>query len=261
METAWTKGHKGLGRHPILIFALMIFFWDAISHAVWLLSDLHLRVHPYSAYYTWGPFRNVSNPLNEFLWGLVFLFATAGVYAFFHRNGREYSGIKLPRPNSTIWKIAIFSVVMTWVIDIGYERFLEMQRPLPPTWPLKPDWYYDLTPALLPGALIYGVLVAPLVEEYIFRGLGMGCMLERGWNPILAVLITSILFALIHTQYFPSALLLTLISGLIFGYLRLFSGSLTLPLIAHALFNLTVYLWHALQGFPSAFDSEITFSF
>lgn len=254
METIWTKGHTGLGRHPLLIFAAMMFLWPALGFVIGMLSELHYTLHPWSAFYIWRPFWEMSHPASEFVWGLAILAAAYAVYAYFHSGGRRYHGISAPKPTWAMWKIALFTVALTWGVDLTIERLLEIRTELPNTWPTKPDSYYPITPAMFPATLFAGVIVAPLVEEYLFRGLGMGCLLERGWSPVIAILVTSALFAVTHVQYVPSGMFLIFVSGVIFGYLRLISGALTLPILAHALLNLSISLWHAAQGFPNVYE-------
>ncbi|MEM1086692.1 MAG: CPBP family intramembrane glutamic endopeptidase [Pseudomonadota bacterium] len=232
----------------------MMLLLPALTFAMETLSNFHYAIHSWSAYHVWRPVWDISHPASEVLWGLAILASTYAVYVYFHRGGREYDGISLPEPTWTIWKIAIFTVILTWGVDLGVERLLETRIELPDTWPTKPDWYYHITPAMLPGTLFAAVIVAPLVEEYLFRGLGMGCLLERGWSPVIVVLVTSALFAFTHTQYLPSGMFLIFVSGVIFGYLRLVSGALTLPVISHALLNLSIYVWYAAEGFPSIYD-------
>jgi membrane protease YdiL (CAAX protease family) len=70
-----------------------------------------------------------------------------------------------------------------------------------------------------------------------FRGLLLGCLLARGWSPWTAVLVTAVAFASIHGQYFLPGLTAVFVSGCLFGWLRVISGGLAAPILAHGLMN------------------------
>jgi len=82
------------------------------------------------------------------------------------------------------------------------------------------------------------IFLAPLAEEMAFRGLLLGALTRYGLPPLAAALISAAAFALIHAQYSLSGLLAVFISGCLYAFLRLWSGSLTMPLIAHISANL-----------------------
>lgn len=86
------------------------------------------------------------------------------------------------------------------------------------------------------------VLAAPLVEEVIFRGL-MQSRLARAMPGWLAAVVAALAFGLCHGQFVWVAYATLL--GLIFGWIRLRSGSILPSLLAHFVFNLI--------GFFSAF--------
>ena len=88
--------------------------------------------------------------------------------------------------------------------------------------------------------LIAFCVAAPVTEELTVRGL-----LYRGWSqsflgPLGAIVLSSALWALIHTQYQWYFLCQVFLVGLMFGYLRRRSGSTWLTVVAHGLFNLAV---------------------
>jgi len=90
-------------------------------------------------------------------------------------------------------------------------------------------------PPLLAILIVMAVVIAPLVEEILFRGLFQTMIrsyLERPWP---AIVVTSALFAAIHADWshWPSLFMLSL--GLGYSYEK--SGSLLRPIFMHALFN------------------------
>ncbi len=90
--------------------------------------------------------------------------------------------------------------------------------------------------------VFYVILLAPIVEEVTYRGVAMGTMLARGFNPVLAAIIASAVFTLMHTQYSPVAMLAVFVSGLGLAALRLMSGTVIVPIIAHMAANIAVLM-------------------
>ena len=84
--------------------------------------------------------------------------------------------------------------------------------------------------------IVSAILVAPLVEEIIFRGY-LYAVLKRYSSSVFAAITTSLLFAVVHNNLpgmmplFILALILTLAYEL--------TGCLWVPMLAHALFNAT----------------------
>ena len=92
--------------------------------------------------------------------------------------------------------------------------------------------------------LFSAVLLAPIFEEVLFRGFLLQAFLL--WAPrsrFAAILLTSLLFAAMHTQYvhWQTVAVLTLFSILL-CYARLRSHSLLLPIFLHMLNNLIALL-------------------
>lgn len=88
------------------------------------------------------------------------------------------------------------------------------------------------------------VLLAPIFEEILFRGFLMqGFLLWAPRSRFACMLLTSLLFAMMHTQYvhWQTVAVLTLFSMLL-CYARLRSNSLALPIFLHMLNNLIALL-------------------
>ena len=88
------------------------------------------------------------------------------------------------------------------------------------------------------------VLVAPLVEEFIYRGLLLGVLLARGWAPTFAIGLSALIFALQHIQYGWIGIAMVMVYGLVLGLLRVATGGLFAPILAHLSINLvSVLFW------------------
>ena len=79
-------------------------------------------------------------------------------------------------------------------------------------------------------------VVAPIVEELTFRGLGFGLLSKYGVR--VALVGTAVLFGLVHG--FLVALPLFVIVGLALGWLRMRSGSVYPGMVMHGLCNAAV---------------------
>lgn len=79
------------------------------------------------------------------------------------------------------------------------------------------------------------VLLAPIVEEWIFRGVCLRGFLSR-YSPCKAIIVSSIIFAIIHFQ--PIQLLGALCLGLFLGYIYFVTKSLTNTIILHLVANI-----------------------
>lgn len=79
------------------------------------------------------------------------------------------------------------------------------------------------------------IVAAPIAEELAFRGLLFSALLKRGVPPWLVVVITAAAFALVHIE--PVRIGLIFIAGILLGVIRMRTGSLTAPIVAHMVIN------------------------
>lgn len=95
------------------------------------------------------------------------------------------------------------------------------------------------------------VFLAPLVEEVAFRGIAFGTLIARGLSPVGAVVLSSLAFAVSHLQYSPAAMFVVFLSGVGFAVLRLLSGTIIVPIIAHSAANADVLFLTWITSAPS----------
>lgn len=86
------------------------------------------------------------------------------------------------------------------------------------------------------------VFAAPAVEEILFRGFLLPGLSASWIGPGGAILLTSIIWTLLHAQYQPFYLIQIMVLGIVFGWLRLQSGSTALTIGLHGILNLTALL-------------------
>lgn len=120
------------------------------------------------------------------------------------------------------------------ITPILYAAIIFVMGLLPEAWLAD---YVEASASLNQTGLLMAiatVVIAPIVEEVIFRGLILS-RLRRAMPGWLAVLLSALIFGLCHGQAVWMAYAFVL--GVIFGFLALRSGSLWPSLAAHVLFN------------------------
>ena len=164
-----------------------------------------------------------------------FILAFVGVGIFIRRPPRETIqrlGLRPPE-RAMWWLIAIAGIGVFLAVAFGIEAIANVVAPA------QQKKVTDVSNVLFshfnnPGAIIFLGLLAGIVEETLFRG----AMLPR-----LGVVVTSILFAALHTQYAVSfATLEVFVLGLGLGWLRQYSGSTLTSMVTHAGYDIAVGL-------------------
>ena len=101
-----------------------------------------------------------------------------------------------------------------------------------------PDWVGGEVMGLvstLPGVLAVGV-VGPILEEAVFREALLGGMLLEKVRPWIAILISALVFGLVHGNpaQFPAAFII----GLLLGVIYYKTGNIVVPILMHMANNL-----------------------
>jgi membrane protease YdiL (CAAX protease family) len=78
-------------------------------------------------------------------------------------------------------------------------------------------------------------VMAPVVEELLFRGAIQGHMLRLGYSPRLAIFLSALLFGIIHFN--PAQSFFAFFLGLAFGWLYYRTGSVIPGMVGHAINN------------------------
>ena len=85
------------------------------------------------------------------------------------------------------------------------------------------------------AGLLSGCIFCPILEEFGFRGIFLGGLLKSRCRPWLAILITALIFALLHGL--GVHFVVSLIFGIILGWLYWRTGSIILCMIIHVVNN------------------------
>jgi membrane protease YdiL (CAAX protease family) len=89
-------------------------------------------------------------------------------------------------------------------------------------------------------AVFEAVILAPLAEEVFFRGLVQSFFRRALHSPRLAILLASVIFAVMHYNNEPQALPSLFALALALGYNYERTGRLTGPILIHAIFNAVI---------------------
>ena len=142
---------------------------------------------------------------------------------------REYLALK-PISRKTLWMALGVMAVFMVAMDV-LSRVLQKD--------IVPDFMVEAyqTAGWLP-LLWFAIIVAgPFVEELFFRGFLLEGFRHSFLGNTGAVVLTALLWAVIHVQYGLFEISLIFSMGLLFGYIRLQTGSLWSPIIMHVFNN------------------------
>lgn len=97
----------------------------------------------------------------------------------------------------------------------------------------------DLVSIASPQVLVLATLVAPVLEESLFRGCLFPLIAQRIGNAS-AVFLSATVFALFHGPVDWAHGVSFALAGIAYGWLRVISATTTAPALAHAAYNLTL---------------------
>ena len=147
-------------------------------------------------------------------------------------------------------RIAPVTAIMAIVLVAGVIGLVSIFEILIlPYFPI-PDFLKQLESDLLRADLldnmvliIAGTLAAPLVEEFIFRGILQHSLFYRYGSVMPAMVIPTVIFALFHVAYlfYLPALIELIALAFLLGWLMLKTGNLFIPILVHGLFNLSSF--------------------
>jgi hypothetical protein len=107
----------------------------------------------------------------------------------------------------------------------------------------------------LARGLVLAAIIAPVVEEVLFRGIVLRGF-AASYGKALGLLYSSLLFGLVHLnpwQFVPAVVL-----GLFLGALYLRSGTVVMPIAAHALYNGTLVVLSRFSPTRAFVDAEVS---
>jgi hypothetical protein len=144
--------------------------------------------------------------------------------------GRDSLGLRRPESWGRAAALIVGSLVAIFIAAGILGRFLDAGQEQG----LVPDGWDSSRAAPFAANFLVVVVAAPLVEEFIFRGVGF-CLFSQVAGPAVAIAVTSLAFGLAHGLVV--ALPVLSLFGVVLGWLRSKTGSLYPPMILHGTFN------------------------
>ncbi|MFA9390319.1 MAG: lysostaphin resistance A-like protein [Prolixibacteraceae bacterium] len=159
-------------------------------------------------------------------------------YGFRKANStvKQVFAIKLFNPLVLI-PVLILLPAMQYLVGLLNEQ---VDKILPP-----PPWFWELFERIFDnhfgfwGVALKVVVIAPIIEEILFRGIIMHGLM-RNYRSWYAVLLSGLLFSIFHLN--PWQMTYTFFLGLLLGWLMVRTRSLPLTILVHAINNLLVLL-------------------
>jgi membrane protease YdiL (CAAX protease family) len=147
----------------------------------------------------------------------------------------------------------VFNFTFRWynssIVLLGVVMILAGGVVLEPVLALFPDKYFEmLNKAIGSGgwAILSTVVLAPVCEEMLFRGLILESIKQKR-GATTAVMLSALLFGLAHVPVLPQ-MLNAFVMGVVLGYVYVLTGSLVSVIIVHAVNNALSYLFMEITG-------------
>lgn len=194
------------------------------------------------------------NPIKKIVLGVG-----SNIFIFYYAYRR--AGVRLKElfpAKSFNFLILIPIVFFFWAAQnlIG-EVNIALDKVLPP-----PSWFWELFNKIFEndygiyGAILKVVIMAPVIEEMIFRGVIMHGLMRNN-SKFTAIFVSALLFALFHLNpwQFPA----TFVLGIVLGILMLRTRNIYLCILGHAINNglvlISIQYWDEIQK-TSFFQSD-----
>ncbi|MFZ3339964.1 MAG: type II CAAX endopeptidase family protein [Terriglobales bacterium] len=179
--------------------------------------------------------------------GLAYLLVLAYMYILVTRERRRPDFLNAIHWNwpSSPGVYVLIGVVLSFALQILASRL-----PIPKNLPI--DTFFS-TPSEAWVLTIFGVTLAPLMEEMFFRGF-LYPVLARGIGVTAAIVITGFTFALLHgsqLMYSWGPVLVIFLVGIVLTVVRARKNSVAAGLIVHVAYNGTIsaLMFYATDGF------------
>ena len=125
-----------------------------------------------------------------------------------------------------VWTIGFLAYVLLTEFSLSSFNVLEVNK-----------WNHFFTPSII---LIFGaIILAPIAEELLFRGLILNILLKKKINIHWAILIQACFFVVLHNFTYENTLssnigiVQSLVDAMLFGYARVYTKSIYTPITMH----------------------------
>lgn len=180
--------------------------------------------------YLYNPVKKVVLGVGSTLFILIYGFKKSKAPLF------DVFPVKLFNPLILIPIVTFFWGMQNLLIDVN--AFVEKILP-------APVWFWEMFDKIFDsdfgwwGAFMKVAVIAPVVEELIFRGIILQG-LRRNYSAFTAVFMSALLFSLYHLN--PWQMPATFVLGLLLGWIMVRSKNIVLSILGHSVNNLLVLL-------------------
>ena len=173
-------------------------------------------------------------------------FALIGALLVIHPSPASDLGITLgDRGEALLLGFGFGALGIFQAVAYAYFRYGKIRFP--------PAWTY-------PGAVLNAIGTA-FIDEATFRGAVLGLLLLIGVNPVTAVIAQAFLYTLATRTGAPGRgrymFLLTLVGGMVAGWLTVATGAIGAAFLAHAITRIAVFVCTGHAGQPALRGQEI----
>ena len=233
-------GFTGQGPGLLAIVAVIVAYF-ALGFAGVQIADIDAESAEVTGSHAWFALHTIDNGAR--LVACMLMIMALQAFPAFARDGN------LP-PGSTRW-IAVPAGAALVILALAYTQLQAIEIAWRWTAPAVPHPSHVVLDALEANSwgtagvvvlLVTALAVAPLVEELFFRGLILQALWRHLGHAWLAILLSGVLFGLIHMQQ-PQAVVPLATMGVILAYIRIRYRSLAACVITHSLFNAKTMLF------------------
>lgn len=212
-----------------------------------LLSNAALQFLLSAALYDAGWRVDIGDPLFT---GLVTFVSGAVIIALYCRGCQcSLSSLLHHSPNSRKATLLLVALPLMVIAISSVVWLSEVTQWMSSWFPISPDEWHWMQRLLTGGwpSLLAVCIVAPLIEELLFRGIILRGLL-RHYSVSTAILLSTSLFAAAHLTLIQ--LPTTYLVGALLGWLYVRTHSLWPSIFAHAVHNLSVWIVWQLTDVP-----------
>lgn len=186
------------------------------------------------------------NPIKKIVLGLG---SSLFIFYFAYRKAGVPLNVLFPAKAFNALIILPLAVFLWAAHNLIGEVNIAIDKLIPP-----PAWFWELFNKIFEndygiyGAILKVVIIAPIVEELIFRGVIMHGLM-RNYSKLTAVTVSALMFALFHLNpwQFPA----TFVLGIILGIVMVRTRNIFLCIVGHAINNglvlVSIEYWDEIQ--------------
>lgn len=173
----------------------------------------------------------------------VLLAALMMLWHLFHFGYIKWTSAYWTKKNVPILLLCIpFIYTLSWLSNMASE-VIDLPN-------LLEDSFIDMSQSV--WGILSIAIVAPVLEECLFRGAIEGHLLKLWGRPWLAILVSAFVFGLVHMN--PAQSAFAFVIGLVLGWLYWRSGSVIPSIIGHILNNSLAVVQMRLYGAEGSFE-------